>query len=886
MDNVLYSNGLVFSVLGNLSNNPQLFHEKSDVLKEDLFLNDFHKVVFNAIQTMTYSSDNATEISVLDVDTYLKAYPTYYKTWEANNGVDFLNDAKNNANVSLFDSGVDTLNKYLLLRTYDAKGIDIHDLYRYDGSDEERNQDAKTLQGMSVSDITEYFTQKVIDVRENFDSGDDGIVKFDLKDDIESLVSRLSEEPEMGLPFSSPIYNWLFRGMRGGKYMLRSAESGSGKAFATSTLIPLPDGSNKPAGDVKVGDMLIDRKGNPTKVLNVFPQPKHMLYKVTTSDGREQILHPNHLMSVWSYGQKKYNFGKVDQLLTKPLSEIMKDYKKPTNTGGVGHKYVIPLTEGVDYPEVEHVISPYTLGVLIAEGHLGGEKKKDGTYRDLTQITISNDDKFVLDKFINESGLSKDDMHIHKGTYSLDWSSQKSPRAKEMCEEIIRLGLNHTTMGKFIPNEYLIDSKANRMQLLAGLMDTDGTLEAPKNRSHYNTAFSTSSELLRDTFLTLIDSLGMGRSVYIDTHRKNQNYVITVFTPEHIWTNPKFDKKIEGREYRSSKHLYTQIMEIEEYGIDDSVCFTVDNEEHLFLINDFIVTHNTRQAMKDMLFVSATERYLPGYGTWQDLGPAVPTLMISTELNKTELQTIALAYITGLTTSQIEDGNFNVGEQERLEKGVEIIKKSNIKFVYIDDFSANDIQMLIEEHVMKYDTKIVVFDYIQSTPKLTRTLQDGYGHQLREDEVLAGLSRRLKFLAEKFDIFIMSATQLNAKSKDDSLFNSRDANAIRGSRAVVDKIDYGIILARPTPLDLKALSKSVGKEGFGDMTPDYATFVYKNRAGLDHIVLWSKNNLGNMNDQFMYATDYNYNLIDVKEIEAFVGYEEEYQEETNDEVVF
>lgn len=523
MDNVLYSNGLVFSVLGNLSNNPQLFHEKSDVLKEDLFLNDFHKVVFNAIQTMTYSSDNATEISVLDVDTYLKAYPTYYKTWEANNGVDFLNDAKNNANVSLFDSGVDTLNKYLLLRTYDSKGIDIHDLYRYDGSDEERNQDAKTLQGMSVSDITEYFTQKVIDVRENFDSGDDGIVKFDLKDDIESLVGRLSEEPEMGLPFSSPIYNWLFRGMRGGKYMLRSAESGSGK---------------------------------------------------------------------------------------------------------------------------------------------------------------------------------------------------------------------------------------------------------------------------------------------------------------------------------------------------------------------------TRQAMRDMLFVSATERYLPGYGTWQDLGPAVPTLMISTELNKIELQTIALAYITGLTTSQIEDGNFNVGEQERLEKGVEIIKKSNIKFVYIDDFSANDIQMLIEEHVMKYDTKIVVFDYIQSTPKLTRTLQDGYGHQLREDEVLAGLSRRLKFLAEKFDIFIMSATQLNAKSKDDSLFNSRDANAIRGSRAVVDKIDYGIILARPTPLDLKALSKSVGKEGFGDMTPDYATFVYKNRAGLDHIVLWSKNNLGNMNDQFMYATDYNYNLIDVKEIEAFVGYEEEYQEETNDEVVF
>lgn len=524
MDNVLYSNGLVFSVLGNLSNNPQLFHEQSDVLKEDLFMNDFHKVVFNALQTMTYTADNISEVTVLDMDTYLKEYPSYYKTWQANNGVEFLDDAKNHANESLFNSSVNTLNKYLLLRTYDSKGIDIRDLYRYDGSDDERSQDANTLQGMSVSDITEYFTQKVIDVRENFDSGDDGIVKFDLKDDIDQLAVKLQEEPELGLPFASPIYNWLFRGMRGGKYMLRSAESGSGK---------------------------------------------------------------------------------------------------------------------------------------------------------------------------------------------------------------------------------------------------------------------------------------------------------------------------------------------------------------------------TRMAMKDMLFVSATERYLPGHGVWQDLGPAVPTLVISTELNKIELQTIALAYLTGMTTSKIEDGNFELGEEERLAKGVEIIKESNIHFVYIDDFSTNDIQMLIEEHVMKYDVKVVVFDYIQSTPKLTRTLQDGYGHTLREDEVLAGLSRRLKFLAEKFEIFIMSATQLNGKSKDDSLSNSRDSNAIRGSRAVVDKIDYGVILARPTPMDLKALEKTnKGVEGFGELVPDYGTFIYKNRAGLDHIVLWSQNNLGNMNDKFLYATDFNYNRIDVKEIEAYVSYGDDYEEESKRDIVF
>lgn len=522
-DDILYSNSLVFNVLGNLSNNPELFNEYSNVLKDDLFVNNFHKAVFNALQNMFYSGDNVTNINVLDVDTYLKDYPKYYKTWQSNNGVDFLTDAKNNANLSLFDQGVDILNKYLLLRTYDSNGIDIHDTYRYNGTDEERTKDAVKLRETPVDEIMEHYMQKVIDVRENFDSDSDKIFKFNLSDNIESLVKRLNEEPEMGLPFDSPYYNALFRGMRGGKYMIRSADQGTGK---------------------------------------------------------------------------------------------------------------------------------------------------------------------------------------------------------------------------------------------------------------------------------------------------------------------------------------------------------------------------TRQAMADMLHISATEKYMVGDGVWQDLGPSVPTLVISTELNKVELQTIALAYITGLTTSQIENGSFNIGEQDRLQHGLEVIKESEMYFVYIDDFSMSDIQMIIEEHVMKYGVQVVVFDYIQSTPKLSRVVQDSYGKGMREDEVLAGLSRHLKFMSEKYNIFILSATQLNAKSKDDSLFNSRDSNAIRGSRAVADKIDYGVIVARPTPSDLKALKKSMKQEGFGNKEPNYATFVYKNRAGLDHIVLWSHNNLGNMRNEFLYATDYNYNPIDISPIEAVVSYDDSFESTENEEIIF
>ena len=99
------------------------------------------------------------------------------------------------------------------------------------------------------------------------------------------------------------------------------------------------------------------------------------------------------------------------------------------------------------------------------------------------------------------------------------------------------------------------------------------------------------------------------------------------------------------------------------------------------------------------------------------------------------------------------------------------------------------------------------------------------------------------------------------------------------TRSTADKIDYGILTFRATPSDLKNLEDvitSVG--GFEQREPNFAHWVYKNRAGLDHIVIWTQMDLGSMREIPLFITDYNYNLVtDVKRITGVVVDEEEYQ---------
>lgn len=187
----------------------------------------------------------------------------------------------------------------------------------------------------------------------------------------------------------------------------------------------------------------------------------------------------------------------------------------------------------------------------------------------------------------------------------------------------------------------------------------------------------------------------------------------------------------------------------------------------------------TRIALADLCNVCISDIYNIEEDKWESNGTVTPGMYISTEIEKREVQTILLAFISGVDEDVIKDGIYGEKIRKRLNKAIEILKKSPLYCVYIDDFSISDIEQEIEKYILKYDVRTVAFDYVQLTPKLSRTMANMFGGSMREDQILVQFSAALKILTNRYDIFLLSSTQLNRNSKDYTL---RDTTSLRGGR--------------------------------------------------------------------------------------------------------
>lgn len=140
------------------------------------------------------------------------------------------------------------------------------------------------------------------------------------------------------------------------------------------------------------------------------------------------------------------------------------------------------------------------------------------------------------------------------------------------------------------------------------------------------------------------------------------------------------------------------------------------------------------------------------------------------------------------------------------------------------------------------------------------------GIKLREDNILFMLSTRLKDICNKYEVFLMSATQLNA---DYTESDTPDQNLLRGAKAIADKIDMGAILLGITEKDKQGLENLVGSNSFE--MPTIKLSIYKNRRGrYKGIYLWCKADLGVCRVKPMFATTFAYELLNIDNLKINV----------------
>lgn len=370
---------------------------------------------------------------------------------------------------------------------------------------------------------------------------------------------------------------------------LLTDDVGLNKGLIPTTPVLTPQGW-KPIAKIKNGDALIGQNGKITRVVGVYPQPKQRTYKVTFSDGASVITDGGHLWQVqnpmnrWLIVTTKEIFEDATIIIQGQMPNgSSREYatKAGCHQKCNGHKrWRIPLVSEIHFEanKAPLLIDPYRLGVFLGDGHL----KKTGS------ITITTDTVLL------------DQMRIKHRTTNCPYVSAGA--TSEYANQIKLLGLaGHRSWEKFIPPEYLRASAKDRLALLQGLLDTDGWAIA-KGGVGYCT---TSKQLMKDV-VELVRSLG-GITKRVRSKIPTYTYKSERRKGRRAWSvNIKLTPAMQP--FRLARKLtnfvpptkYPPVRFIESVTLNapsETICLKVDAVDELFVIKDYIVTHNTSSTL-------------------------------------------------------------------------------------------------------------------------------------------------------------------------------------------------------------------------------------------------------------------------------------------------
>lgn len=353
-----------------------------------------------------------------------------------------------------------------------------------------------------------------------------------------------------------------------------------GRAQPLDSKIYTPDGY-KTMGEIKKGDFVIGSNGKHIQVLETFPQGEKDIYKVSFSDGSSTECCDEHL---WEIIHNTYNNKKKEILQ-------LKDFKDNLKTKTNQRKYKISiLSQPVEFNSKETNIDPYTLGCLLG----------DGSITKGVTPTFSTKDIEILEYFKLPQNYTINKVKGDNYDYRLS-SIDKNNILTQYLEELELLGTKSNT--KFIPNLYKYNSVETRLEILRGLLDTDGDIGVHPNgkcRINFN---STSIRLIND-IIEIVNSLGgITTKPKITKNKGNitewngqiiknnyDSFRINIILPKHL--NP-FKLKRKSILFNNITNLYRNIDYVEYIGKKEAQCILVDSNDHLYATDNFILTHNT-----------------------------------------------------------------------------------------------------------------------------------------------------------------------------------------------------------------------------------------------------------------------------------------------------
>ena len=389
--------------------------------------------------------------------------------------------------------------------------------------------------------------------------------------------------------------------------MTISMPQGTGKEQPLSSNILTPTGWIK-MGDVKVGTKVIAADGSVTNVTGVYPKGIKDIYRVSFKDGTYVDCGLEHLWEVRTCEDRK-NKKKPRIVNTKQMLDnfiLSKNSKTPY------HNYSIRLVKPIQFESQlnKEDIKPYIIGALIGDGGLSN-----------SCIKFTSSDNEIVERISNEL-FEEDKISKYSGdNYDYGISAKETKRNKKgyLLKSKTMLKLEeYGMMGKraeekSIPKKYLYGSIEERIELLRGIMDTDGYV----SKRDCLCEFDTVSEQLCEDVLELIRGLGgkASKSIKQGRYKKNEKIILCkkvyriFFTIQGI--NPFYLKR-KAEKFSEPTFNYQKIItNIEKVRQEECQCIMIDHPEHLYVTDGYTLTHNTELGKRFMSFCIGKAPDLP-----------------------------------------------------------------------------------------------------------------------------------------------------------------------------------------------------------------------------------------------------------------------------------
>lgn len=345
----------------------------------------------------------------------------------------------------------------------------------------------------------------------------------------------------------------------------------SGKCFGKGTLVRMYDGSIKKVEDIVIGDVVMGDDETPRHVLTLGRGQEEM-FKITHEDGSFFVCNKSHLLVLRNTtNERNMTWGRTKRFY-KGTENIISvgDY---LNTTANFKKRNKAIKAKCDYYEKDLPLDPYLLGVWLGDGETCGAR-------------ITNMDTEVIDYIYNWASKHNNRVGVAYqkntkcNTYSLAANTKNDISFRILLKQIDVFG------HKNIPHQYLTASRKQRLELLAGIIDTDGSCSG-------NNAVEIISvrKELANNYVELARSLGFRASVHIK-HVNSKDYYRVYISGDLSCIPIKVKRKIKTKTNLNKINILYQSFKVESLGIGNYYGFTIDGN-HKFLLGDYTVVHNT-----------------------------------------------------------------------------------------------------------------------------------------------------------------------------------------------------------------------------------------------------------------------------------------------------